>query len=254
MPWRGPEHPGEFPTLGWLVGEWIESHCVIPDGDDIGKPYLLTDEMWTFLAWHYRLRAEATEDGWRSAWHYRRSQLVRPQKWGKGPLTCAMVCAEAAGPVRFAGWDADGEPVGRAWETPWIQVAATSEDQTDNVYRALVPMIDEGPLADFIPDTGETRINVPGGGRIEPVTSSGRARLGQRITFAVQDETHSWLEANGGWKLAETQRRNLSGTGGRAVETTNAWDPSEQSVAQRTAEASVKDVYRDHRVRSEERR
>jgi hypothetical protein len=64
----------------------------------------------------------------------------------------------------------------------------------------------------------------------------------------VQDETHSWLEANGGWKLAETQRRNLSGTGGRAVETTNAWDPSEQSVAQRTAEAAVRDVYRDHRV------
>jgi len=248
MPWRGPEHPGEFPTLGWLVGEWIESHCVIPDGDDIGEPYLLTDEMWTFLAWHYRLRAEATEDGWRSAWHYRRSQLVRPQKWGKGPLTCAMVCAEAEGPVRFAGWDADGEPVGRRWETPWIQIAATSEDQTDNVYRALVPMINEGPLADIIPDTGETRINVPGGGRIEPVTSSGRARLGQRITFAVQDETHSWVEANGGWKLAETQRRNLSGTGGRAVETTNAWDPSEQSVAQRTAEASVKDVYRDHRI------
>ncbi|MFI7656062.1 hypothetical protein ACIBX9_25615 [Streptomyces albidoflavus] len=248
MGWRGPERPGEFPTLGWLVGEWIEAHCVVPDGDDIGQPYLLTDEMWTFLAWHYRLRAEATEDGWRSAWQYRRSQLVRPQKWGKGPLTCAMVCAEAAGPVRFAGWDAAGEPVGRPWETPWIQIAATSEDQTDNVYRALVPMIDEGPLADLIPDTGETRINVPGGGRIEPVTSSGRARLGQRITFAVQDETHSWLDGNGGWRLAETQRRNLSGTGGRAVETTNAWDPSEQSVAQRTAEAAVRDVYRDHRV------
>lgn len=248
MPWRGPDHPGEFPSLGWQVGEWIEAHCVIPDGDQIGEPYLLTDEMWRFLAWHYRLRESATEESWRSAWFYRRSQLVRPQKWGKGPLTCAMVCAEAAGPVRFAGWDSTGEPVGRAWETPWIQIAATSEDQTDNVYRALVPMIDEGPLADLIPDTGETRINVPGGGRIEPVTSSGRARLGQRITFAVQDETHSWLEANGGWKLAETQRRNLSGTGGRAVETTNAWDPSEQSVAQRTAEAAVKDVYRDHRV------
>lgn len=248
MPWRGPDHPGGFPSLGWAVGEWIEAHCVIPDGDQIGDPYLLTDEMWRFLAWHYRLREDATEEGWRSAWSYRRSQLVRPQKWGKGPLTCAMVCAEAAGPVRFAGWDAAGEPVGRAWETPWIQIAATSEDQTDNVYRALVPMIDEGPLGNLIPDTGETRINVPGGGRIEPVTSSGRARLGQRITFAVQDETHSWLEVNGGWKLADTQRRNLSGTGGRAVETTNAWDPSEQSVAQRTSEASVKDVYRDHRV------
>ncbi|MFF7991759.1 hypothetical protein ACFZDG_18440 [Kitasatospora xanthocidica] len=246
--WRGADYPGEFPTLGWSVGEWIEAHCVIPDGDRIGEPYLLTDEMWQFLAWHYRLRPDATADRWASAWAYRRSQLVRPQKWGKGPLTCALVCAEAVGPVRFAGWDAAGEPVGRPWETPWIQIAATSEDQTDNVYRALVPMIDEGPLADWIPDTGETRINVPGGGRIEPVTSSGRARLGQRITFAVQDETHSWLDANGGWKLAETQRRNLSGTGGRAVETTNAWDPSEQSVAQRTAEARVTDVYRDHRI------
>lgn len=247
MPWRGPDYPGEFPSLGWLIGEWIEEHCVIPDGDHVGDPFLLTDEMWTFLVWHYRLRPDADEEQWRSAWAYRRSQLVRPQKWGKGPLSAAMICAEAVGPARFAGWDADGEPVGRPWPTPWIQVTATSEDQTDNVYRALRPMIDEGPLADLIPDTGETRINVPGGW-IEPVTSSGRARLGQRITFAVQDETHCWTEANGGWRLAETQRRNLSGTGGRAVETTNAWDPSEQSVAQRTAEARARDIYRDHRM------
>ena len=247
MPWRGPDHPGEFPSLGWLIGEWIEEHCVIPDGDLLGMPYLLTDEMWTFLVWHYRLRPDAEGERWQSAWAYRRSQLVRPQKWGKGPLSAAMICAEAVGPTRFAGWDADGEPVGREWPTPWIQVTATSEDQTDNVYRALRPMIDEGPLTDLIPDTGETRINVPGGW-IEPVTSSGRARLGQRITFSVQDETHCWTEANGGWRLAETQRRNLSGTGGRAMETTNAWDPSEQSVAQRTAEARARDIYRDHRV------
>lgn len=248
MPWRGPSYPGEFPSLGWQIGEWIEGHCVIPDNDHIGEPYLLTDEMWTFLVWHYRLLPDATEDQWQAAWAYRRSQLVRPQKWGKGPLTAAMTCAEAVAPVRFAGWDADGEPVGRPWVTPWIQITATSEDQTDNIWRSLVPMIELGPLADLIPDTGATRINVPGGGLIEPVTNSGRARLGQRITFAPQDETHCWLEANGGWKLAETQRRNLSGTGGRAVETTNGWDPSEQSVAQRTSESKVKDVYRDHRM------
>lgn len=248
MPWRGHSYPGEFPSLGWSIGEWIEGHCVIPDNDHIGEPYLLTDEMWTFLAWHYRLRPDATEDGWQAAWTFRRSQLVRPQKWGKGPLTAAMTCAEALAPVRFAGWDADGEPVGRPWVTPWIQITATSEDQTDNIWRSLVPMIELGPLADLIPDTGATRINVPGGGVIEPVTNSGRARLGQRITFAPQDETHCWLEANGGWKLSDTQRRNLSGTGGRAVETTNGWDPSEQSVAQRTSESRVKDVYRDHRM------
>lgn len=248
MPWRGPDYPGEFPTLGWLVGEWIEENCVIPDGDRLGEPYLLTDEMWNFLVWHYRIKPEAVGDEWQAAWAYRRSLLVRPQKWGKGPLTAAMICAEAVGPVRFGGWDASGEPVGMPWATPWIQVTATSEDQTDNVYRALTPMIEEGPLADLIPDTGETRINVPGGGLIEPVTSSRNARLGQRITFAVQDETHCWVESNGGWTIATTQRRNLSGTGGRAVETTNAWDPSEQSVAQRTSEAKAKDIYRDHRM------
>jgi hypothetical protein len=49
-------------------------------------------------------------------------------------------------------------------------------------------------------------------------------------------------------KVAETQRRGLAGMGGRAVETTNAWDPAEQSVAQRTAESKVQDVYRDHRL------
>jgi hypothetical protein len=249
VPWRGPEHPGEFPSLGWAIGEWIEAWCVIPDGDRLGEPYLLTDEMWTFLAWHYRLRPDAVEDRWQSAWAYRRSQLVRPQKWGKGPLSSALICAEALGDVRFAGWDADGEPVGRPWpeSSVWIQVTATSEDQTDNVYRALRPMIEQGPLGDLVLDTGVAQINLPGGGLIEPVTASGRARLGQRITFSVQDETHCWTESNGGWKLAETQRRNLSGTGGRTIETTNAWDPSEQSVAQRTAEATVRDVYRDHR-------
>jgi len=248
VPWRGPSYRGEFPSLGWSVGEWIEEHCVIPDGDFLGDPYKLTDEMWTFLVWHYRLLPTATEREWQAAWAFRRSQLVRPQKWGKGPLSSAMICAEAVGPVRFAGWDAAGEPVGREWVTPWIQVTATSEDQTDNVYRALRPMIEEGPLADWIPDTGVGQINLPGGGLIEPVTSSGRARLGQRITFSVQDETHCWLESNGGWKLADNQRRNLSGTGGRAVETSNAWDPSEQSVAQRTSEALARDVYRDHRI------
>jgi len=39
-------------------------------------------------------------------------------------------------------------------------------------------------------------------------------------------------------KVAETQRRGLAGMGGRAEETTNAWDPTESSVAQRTAESA----------------
>lgn len=247
MPWRGADHPGEFPSLGWLIGEWIEEYCVVPDGDRAGTPYILTDEMWRFLAWHYRLRQTATADQAAPAFTYRRSQLVRPQKWGKGPFSAALICAEAVGPVRFDGWDAAGEPVGRPWATPLIQVAANSEDQTANVYAALTPMVELGPLADVIPDTGETRINLPGGGRIDPVTSRARSRLGQRVTFVVQDETGLWTQRSGMLAVAETQRRGLAGMGGRSVETTNSWDPSEDSVAQRTAESSARDIYRDHR-------
>ena len=251
MPWRGPEHPGEFPTLGYLVADWMEAHCAIPDGEHAGEPFILTDEQLLYVLWHYRLHPGAKAGAKPSAaFTYRRSQLVRSQKWGKGPLSAGIICAEASGPVLFDGWNADGEPVGKPWATPWIQVVAVSEDQTDNVWTSLVPMIELGALAADIPDTGKTRINVAGAfgsrGLIEPVTSAANSRLGQRLTFAVHDETHSWTAHNGGRKLADTQRRNLAGMGGRSMETTNAWDPSEGSVAQATYEAMLPDVYVDY--------
>lgn len=244
MPWV-PSEPGEVPTLGYMVGEWIEEHCVIPDGEHGGAPYLLTEEMWTFLAHHYRLKEDAREGQLATAFSYRRSILVRPQKWGKGPLTAAITCAEAVGPTLFAGWDADGQPVAKPRSTARIQITASSEDQTGNVYGHLLPMIQRGPLADLIPDAGVTRINLPDGGHIEPVTSKARSRLGAPITAAIQDETGTWTAENGGWELAKTQRRGLAGMGGRSIETTNAWDPAEQSVAQRGYEAKAKDIYRD---------
>ena len=246
MPWRGPEVEGEFPTLGYAVADFIESTCVVPDGDHAGRSYELSDDMLRFLLFLYRLHPDAQADGRpsRAFVHERGGQLVAPQKWGKGPFASAVTIAEAAGPVLFDGWDAAGEPVGRSWATPWIQVTAVSEDQTDNVWRALQPMIELSDLHADIPDTGQTRINLPGGGRIEPVTSSARSRLGQRITFAVQDEAHDWTSRNGGRRLADNQRRNLAGMGGRWLETGNAWDPAEESVAQATWESAAGGVYK----------
>jgi hypothetical protein len=231
MPWKGPEVPGEFPTLGHLVAELVHELCVIPDREDQGNPFVLTDEQLRFLLHFYRVDPDTGR-----FWHPRGGQLCRPQKWGKGPFAAAVICAEAHpdGPVLFDGWDAQGEPVGRPWPTPHIQVAGVSEDQTDNVFRALLPMIRLGALAAEIPDTGLTRINLPSGGIIEPVTASALSRLGQRVTFTVQDQTESWYRTNGGRKLADNMRRGLAGMGGRFLETPNAWDPREDSVAQAT--------------------
>jgi hypothetical protein len=250
MPWRGPEVEGEYPTLGYAVGEWIEGNCVIPDGNHQGEPFKLTDEMWKFLFRYYRLKPNAryVEDRPSAAFANRGGLLMRPQKWGKGPFAAAICLAEAFGPVRFGGWDVDGEPLGVAHPTPWIQIVATSEEQTDNTWLALYEMARRGPIGDMPGvDIGVEDINLPSGGKIEPRSSAGKSRLGARLTFAVFDETHLFVESNGGVLLASTMKRNIGGMSGRWLETTNAYDPSQKSVAQRTHEAALKDVVVDYR-------
>lgn len=250
MKWRGPRFEGEFPTLGIAVGNWIQRNCVIPDGNQQGEPFLLTEEMWRFLVQYYRLHPNARYDRRRPSAPFanRGGLLMRPQKWGKGPFAAAICLAEAFGPVRFAGWDANGEPKGEPQPTPWVQIVATSEEQTDNTWLALYEMARRGPVAEFPGvDIGVEDINLPSGGKIEPRTSSGKARLGARLTFAVFDETHLFTESNGGVLLASTMKRNIGGMGGRWLETTNAYDPSEKSVAQRTHEGKQPDVLVDYR-------
>ena len=250
MPWRGPEVPGEFPTLGYLIGEWIEEFCIIPDGPRMGEPYRLTGEMWRHLLWAYRLRPDAREEDGPDAFVYSGSLLVRPQKWGKDPFNAARCIAHALGPVVFAGWDARGEPVGRPHPSPWIAVAATAEDQTDNTFRPLVTMLRDGPLAGTPGlDIGDTRVKLPGVGWIDPVTASAKARLGGRFTFVSITESGLLVGdgPTGGVTFGRVLKRNTAGMGGMWSEITNAWDPTENSLAQRTFEAKAPDVFIDYR-------
>ncbi|MEI3845329.1 MULTISPECIES: hypothetical protein [unclassified Microbacterium] len=264
-----------MPKVMFVGAAWIEAHCVIPDQEHRGEPFALGDDQLRFVGNHYTVKDAAMPAGLRvkgrivkpvDAFVFRRSQLVRAQKWGKSPLVSAFVCLEGVGPAVFAGfaeggevydcrdWGCGcgwvyeyepGEPMGRPQVSPLIQITATTEDQTDNTYDALRPMIDLGPLSDVITKTGEEFIRLPNGGRIDAVTSKGNSRLGQRVTFVVQDETGLWLESNGGWNLAKKQRQGLAGMGGRAIETTNAWNPADNSVAQQTYESKSRDINKD---------
>ncbi len=195
------------PSLGYLISDWISAHCVIPDQDHAGEPFVLGVEQGGFVVNHYSVKRSAKPGDRATAFIYRRSQLVRAQKWGKSPLIAAFVCAEGVGPVLFDGWAAGGErylcsdfgckcgwgtsrhdqepfvfqpgdPFGRRWPTPLIQITATSEQQTENTYDALRPMIELGSLAEMIPKTGEEFIRLPNGGRIDTVTSKANSRLG----------------------------------------------------------------------------
>jgi hypothetical protein len=237
-----------FPTLGHEVASWIMDNVIIPDGERMGDPYILTDEQYLHLLHTYRLVPNARDGEGSDAFQFNGALLVRPQKWGKDPFAAALICAEALGPTRFAGWNAEGDPVGRPWATPWIQCAGNAEEQTGNTFRPLLAMLREGPLVSTAGlDPGETRVNLPGGGRIEPVTSSSRARQGARVTFVSLTESQLMTETSGGLKLARTLKRNLGGMDGRWIEISNAWDPAERSVAQQTFEAKDAHVYVDYR-------
>jgi hypothetical protein len=257
----------DFPTL-WVTCDWIEAHCVVPDGFRKGEPFEMYDWQLWCTASHYRVKPTAQVGQLATAFHYRRSQVVAPQKTGKGPWTAAICAAEGVGPVVFAGWAAGGEvydcrehgcgcgwayeygpgePMAIPWPTPLIQLTAFSEEQTANVYRPLQSMIRYGPLGALM-RVGEGFIRLPNDGRIDVVTSSAQSRLGNPITFALQDETGIWTVTNKMDRVATTQRRGAAGMGGRTMETTNAWDPSEDSVAQRTSESTRPDICRFHRL------
>ncbi|ASU81415.1 terminase [Nocardiopsis gilva YIM 90087] len=151
-------------------------------------------------------------------------------------MAAALSCCALSADVVFDGFDAQGEAVGRPHPSPHIQLAAVSQDQTDNTMSLVLAMLREGPAADAIPglDVGLTRVRTRTG-RLEPVTASAPSREGQRLTDAILDEPHLWVTSNGGIRLAATLRRNLGKMGGRSLETTNAWTPGEESVAEQTA-------------------
>ena len=248
MPWRGPSEPGEFPTLGYEVGDWIQANCVIPDGYRQGEPYLLTDEQWRFLLALYRVLPDAMPWPHPDIFQYFGAQLRRPQKAGKDPLGAAILLAEAAGPTRFDGWDANGEPVGATYPTPLMACLGTSEDQTDNTWRPLLSMIRNGPLVDSgaFREVGETKVDLAGGGRIEPVTTSAKARLGAPLTFVTITESHLFTLQGGFRRVCGAVKRNTAGMDGRWIELTNAYDPTEGSEAQVTAESKDPRIYVDN--------
>ncbi|MEU9839733.1 hypothetical protein AB0C69_10985 [Actinomadura sp. NPDC048032] len=257
-----------WPTLGFLGADWIAQHCIVPDGFRKGDPFEMYDwQLWCTVN-HYRVKPTAQVGQLATAFHYRRSQVVAPQKTGKGPWSATIVCLEARGPAVFDGWAEGGEayvcaehgcdcgwifeyepgdPMGIPWPTPLIQLLATSEDQVANVYRPLQAMVKGGPLAEQM-KVGENFIRIGDEGRIDVVTSSAMSRLGNPITAALQDETGLYTKTNKLVGVAQTQRRGLAGMGGRALGTTNAWDPSESSDAQRTAESQRRDIFKFHEL------
>lgn len=270
----GPEFVVDFPTLGDLWSAWIERHCRVPDRHERGRPFREYDWQFWCTASHGRIRPDAVHDPARpllnQAFVYRRSQVIAPQKMGKGPWVACRVCVHAVGPSEFAGWASEGdvyrcdahgcdcgwtypylpgEPMGERHPSPLIQIMATSDDQVGNIWRPLKSMISLGPLRSLLLPRGEFIRIVGDSGdsdmdRIDRVTASAQSRLGAPVSEVFGDETGLYTKSNKLLGVWETMRRGAAGMGGRSTETTNAPDPSEDSAAKRTMESARADIFR----------
>jgi len=217
-------------SLGWYLlgwaGRWLQLRP--------GEPWRFTKEQARFLLWWYAV----DEHG---RFIYRDGVLQRLKGWGKDPLGATICAMELLAPVRFSHWGADGQPVGRDVPDAWVQTAAVSMEQTKNTMRLFPVLFSDEAIARFRLAIGAEQIKAFDGKRvIQAVTSSPRTLEGARASFVLANETQHWLSNNDGWEMWAVIERNATKSADGAARTlaiTNAYEPSDESVAQRAREA-----------------
>lgn len=238
-----PEWDGQVCSLGYDVIDWIETYCCHGPGDVQGKPVVLDDEMAGFIVRAYELNPRT---GRRKI---DRAMLSRPKGRAKSEVAGFVAVAEAFGPVRFDGWDATGQPVGKPVTSPLIKCLATEESQAGNTFEnAAFIVCDYG--RDAHPEVfggasgvrqyqSATSIYLPHGGEMAATTSGAASKDGGKETFVVPDETHLYV-SNELRSMYATVARNC-GKRKEAepwmLQTTTAYKRGQRSVAENVLEA-----------------
>lgn len=228
-----PDLPAENRTLGWEIADWMVDNLVHAV---TGLPLEMTDEMLDFILLDYSI----DENG---RWNYDRSALRRARGTGKSPLGAAMACAELCGPVRFGGWTSLGSPIARPAASPWVQVTATSLEQTRPIMAIATASFSEKAIDLYGLEIGKeavtksNRINGGGPGRLAAVPNNPRGLRGPRPSRVIADEVSEWVSSNGGHEAMVRITSNLAKSPNgeaRLLELCNAFNPGEDSHAERT--------------------
>lgn len=223
--WLLPEHSMGWEVLGW-TGYWLR--------DKRGQDWQWTPEQARFLLWYHSINEHGRL-------LYRTAVLQRLKGWGKDPLACGESSAHTFGPIQFDYFGADGQPVGRPIDEPWVQIVAVSKDQTANTMKLFPSMISAEARKHYGIQIG--RNNVWGLGdtaQIQASSSNVMAVEGKRCTEAIRNEPQNWNKSNQGHELAEAIKGNstkIPEGQGRILDIENAYVPSANSVAQAVREA-----------------
>jgi phage terminase large subunit-like protein len=240
----------EWPSLGSQVCAFIEQNLVFGPGDLRGLRAKLDDEKRALIYRMYEVYPRGTRDGngkpIEGRRRFRRVALSLQKGSAKTELAAWIAAVELhpEGPVRCDGFDASGNPVGRPVVDPYIPMMAYTEEQADDLaYAALKAILELSPISgDF--DIGMERIiRAMGDGKAVALAGAPDARDGARTTFSHKDETHRWNLP----RLIRAHRTTIANLTKRPMaepwelETTTAYVPGENSVAEQTA-SYAKDV------------
>jgi hypothetical protein len=241
MPWRPLDEDDKFPTLGFLVADWIEANCCHGEGDVQGRPAQVDNEMLRHIAEVYRL------DPVTGRRVYNEAVLSRPKGRAKSEVAAWIATAEAFCPhVRFSHWDDAGQPVGRPVTSPLVKCLATEESQAGATFKTIAFIAGEWGQEQR-PETyagvtgwrqyqSATALYLPHGGEIRACTSGSASKDGGLESHVVADETHLYVTRELRDMYA-TISRNL---GKRydadpwLQQTSTAYKPGEQSVFEST--------------------
>jgi hypothetical protein len=252
-----------YPTLGREVCDYIEANLCYGPGDLIGQPRILSTEEAYFVYRAYELypRGHAMEGRRR----FKQVALSRRKGVAKTEIMALVAICECSAdcPVRFDGWDANGEPVGRPVVDPYIPMLAYTEEQVEELaYRAVYEILAHSKIGDEWDLTLERVGPKDTTGRIVPLANSPSARDGARTTFQGFDEPHLMVMSR--QKNAHaTMLRNIpkrKAADPWSLYTSTMYGPGEGSVfedlhtyALAIARGEIKDsrLYFDHRQAAE---
>jgi hypothetical protein len=226
LPPGTPQYTGGYQAIAWAT-----RYLVQPNGPKAGQPWEPTRGQYRYLLWWYAV----DEDG---RWLYNHGARRLSKGSGKSPFAAVQALIELCGPCRLHDFDptVHGGVIFRPVDMPLVQIAATAESQTSNTMRMVRAYAPKGSkvVEEHNLDPGKTQYYRLPEGELKVITSSFTAVEGAEASFVVADETEHWKPSNGGPELMATLQDNLAKSGSRLLETSNAWEPGIETVAEAT--------------------
>ena len=194
-----PLFDGQKCSLGYAVVDWLTEYACHGPGDVQGEPLNFADdpEVEEFIVDCY----EVDQNSGRRL--RQKAVYSAPKGRAKSETAGLLGVAEALAEVRFDGWDANGQPVGRPVRSPFVRCLATEEKQSGNTFQNVAYIMGEwgqdthpdiyGGIRGIRDYRSAMNIYLPGGGECRASSAGAASKDGGKETFLVPDEIHLYV-------------------------------------------------------------